>query len=205
MRILIFSLMLSFLCSNSYSQSFTKGNSYVSLGYGFSSFSLEYLSFGIFDEIQVNRNIGPIFAKYEYGFTESFGMGMNVAFAHTQYSYFQEYDSAGTSHLKEIKDSYIRYSILARLNYHFGTLKKFDPYFGISLGYRSPLEIIIIENGGAVTSISTYGDSNTFGMELTMGARYFFTEKFGLYAELGLAKAPIQIGCILKFVSDKPE
>jgi hypothetical protein len=36
-------------------------------------------------------------------------------------------------------------------------------------------------------------------MELTIGARYFFTENIGLYAELGAAKTVVQGGLAVKF------
>ena len=43
--------------------------------------------------------------------------------------------------------------------------------------------------------------SNSFplGFETTIGARYYFTDNIGLYAETGLAKAVIQAGLSFKF------
>lgn len=199
MRSLTALLFFFSIATSTFGQAFTKSYSLISAGYGFSDFSIENYAFNILDDIHITRTTGPVFLKYEHGLTEHLGMGINFAILQSDYTYSVQYDSAGVLAHKDVEDSYLRYSVLARLNYHFGTYNKFDPYIGMSLGYRSPLEIITTEQNGGFTSMHIYSDSNIFGFELTLGARYFISKNFGLYTEFGLAKAPIQAGLVLKF------
>lgn len=199
MRSLTALLFFFSIATTTFGQAFTKSYSLISAGYGISDFSIENYTFSILDDIHITRTTGPVFIKYEHGLTDHLGMGINFAILQSEYTYLTQYDSAGISAYKNVEDSYIRYSVLARLNYHFGTFSRFDPYIGMGLGYRSPLEIIITEQTGASTSLHIHSDSNIFGFEFTLGARYFISENFGLYAEFGLAKAPVQAGLVLKF------
>jgi opacity protein-like surface antigen len=89
-------------------------------------------------------------------------------------------------------------SVLGRINLHFANSEKFDAYWGAGLGYKfgrwkhtdnDP----DTEVDGEIPSIIP------FGFETTVGVRYFFIPNVGVYAELDIAKAPIQFGLTAKF------
>lgn len=83
----------------------------------------------------------------------------------------------------------------ARGSYHAGELlgitnDKFDPYVGVSLGYRASR---YRDNDGYVGSYyNPYGSSVFFGGHL--GARYLFSEKIGGFAEVGYGVAALKLG-----------
>jgi hypothetical protein len=83
----------------------------------------------------------------------------------------------------------------ARASYHAGELlgvtnPKFDPYAGISLGYRASR---YGNNDGYYGSYyNPYGSSVFFGAHL--GARYLFSDKVGGFAEVGYGVAALKLG-----------
>ncbi len=77
----------------------------------------------------------------------------------------------------------------ARGGLHYKLVDKLDTYGGLMLGY-------------AKTSYSTNGGSSSdgeFKWGLFIGARYFFTDKIGAFAELGYGVSPIELGVSFKF------
>lgn len=87
----------------------------------------------------------------------------------------------------------------ARGSYHFGELletgDKFDPYAGISLGFRY------------ASYKDSYGYSNDYynpynsGLYLGIhvGGRYYFTDKIGGFAEVGYGVSALRLGVTAKF------
>lgn len=82
----------------------------------------------------------------------------------------------------------------ARGSYHFGELlntgEKFDPYAGLAVGYWS-----------AKYSGSSYltGYGNRVFLGLHAGARYYFKEKLGVFAEVGAGSGFLRAGLAVKF------
>jgi opacity protein-like surface antigen len=192
-------IFLTFSFSNIKAQAFEEGRSIVSVGYGVAGLSGTFFR-DFFDGTDiVSKNFGPIYFKYEYAVSEKLGIGVAVANVSNSYSTTGSYiDNNGISRNYTEKLSRSNTSILARLNWHFGEDDNFDPYFGFGMGYRF---------GGWEYTISdpAAGDNETvpavipFGFELTTGARYFFTDNFGIYGEVGLAKSIGQFGLSVKF------
>lgn len=87
----------------------------------------------------------------------------------------------------------------ARGSYHAGELlgvtnDKFDPYVGVSLGYRASR---YKDNDGYYGSYyNPYGSSVFFGGHI--GARYLFSERLGGFAEVGYGVAALKLGLTAK-------
>ena len=112
-------------------------------------------------------------ASFEHGVTDAISVGVGADFLH--------YNFGGTS---------FNFTYLAvRGSYHFGELlniqdKKFDPYAGLGLGYV------------------TYGSFNVSSgvfLQAHVGARYFFSDNIGGFAEIGAGSSTIKLGVAFKF------
>ena len=84
------------------------------------------------------------------------------------------------------------FTALARANYHFGGLKKLDPYLGGGLGYvRS-----VYKNNNSIPG-PVPGE---FGYSAQLGAHYYLSNHMGFYGELGYVNgAFLQLGGVLIF------
>ena len=95
--------------------------------------------------------------------------------------------------------SNVRYNFLsigARGSYHYGkhflTIDNLDLYAGVALGYR-----IASYSGAGSGYVSTYG-SGVFPGGFA-GARYYFKENMGVFAEVGYNASPLKAGITFKF------
>lgn len=181
------------------SQVFQEGQHALSVGYGVGSFiSAINASFDGFTDVSTTTT-GPIYFKYEYGITEDIGLGVNVAYGTNQWKYrYTSIDENGNDVFYTETTDRTHYSVLARLNFHFGNEERFDPYMGFGMGYRNSMWSSDTDNPFGTSGVSLSG-LFPLGMELTIGARYFFTDNIGLYAELGAAKTVVQGGLAVKF------
>lgn len=179
--------------SEARAQAFTEGSNNVSIGYGGVTF-LGAISRNFDSYTDVNYSgLGPIYFKYERGVSENIGLGISFAYATNEWVYkYQIFDETYTETTNRST-----YSILARFNYHIGDSEKFDPYIGFGLGYRDATWTS--KSSGSTSSGVELKSVMPFGMDLTFGARYFFTDNIGLYAEVGAAKSVVQGGLALKF------
>ena len=124
--------------------------------------------------IGVANTYGTAFgASFEHGFTDNISAGGSVDFLKYSYAGF-----SGPTWLY----------FAARGSYHAGELlkagDKLDPYIGAGLGYLSA------------------GDVAGFGgifPQIHIGARYYFSEKVGAFAEAGAGSAALKLGVTLKF------
>jgi opacity protein-like surface antigen len=179
---------------NSNGQSFDEGVNNISVGYGIGTF------IGAIAKDYENEagykftGTGPIYLKYEYGVSEKLGLGINLAYAGYEFANTASYSNdQGQEIIFNETTKYNTFSILARLNVHFGDNDKFDPYWGVGLGYRN--------SNWSYESSDPNGQNDNdfnlnfpFGFETTLGARYFFIPSLGAYAEVGLAKSVFQVG-----------
>lgn len=192
----LFAGMFTLMPSITNAQAFEQGKSQISLGYGFLSTTQAFIKTQVNsvdilgDPLYLNPDflaLGPIYAKFEYGVSENIGFGVNIAYA-----------DAGINYTNDLGESasfkWWNTSINARVNRHFGSNNKFDPYIGLGMGYKF----------GKWTS---EGDDNAeddlnalipLGFETTFGARYMFTPNIGLFSEVGIAKGIFQAGLNIK-------
>lgn len=90
-------------------------------------------------------------------------------------------------------------TVAARGSYHFGkhflTVDNLDLYAGPSLGYR--ISSYKDPSGWSGPFDNTYGSGVFFGV--FAGARYYFKENMGVFAEVGYNASPLKAGITLKF------
>ncbi len=192
---LIASALISFN-TRAGNDAFGQGKIIISAGYGL-GISGTYFRLLESEANYQARFLGPIAAKFEYGASDKMGMGISFNYRSFDVSY-NESGSQDTLSLYTSGYKGSQFSILARMNIHFGTTEKMDWYWGLGLGYR----------GGSRTFYTSdpYGSSDysfknliPIGFETTIGMRYYFTDNIGIYMEAGLAKALLQGGLAVKF------
>jgi opacity protein-like surface antigen len=171
-------------------QAFEQGKSQVSLGYGFVNGTQTLLS--AYDEDlypdMENSALGPIFLKYEFGVSEHVGFGLNIAYANAEITY----NDAFVDGEQSIK--WWGTSFNARVNRHFGSNDKFDPYIGLGIGYKiAKWTFSDDDESGDIGALIPLGFEGTFG------SRYMFTPNIGAFAEVGIAKGIMQLGLNAKF------
>lgn len=204
LKIAVLTLLLAVSgAKNLNAQVFEEGANNISLGYGIGTVVGSLANtYEVYNEYKFTGT-GPIYAKFEHGLSDKVGLGFNVAYAGYSFKYvdtYSEYNS--TTGLYEDKKysyetKYTTMSFLARLNLHFGEFDKFDPYWGVGLGYRTGKWTTTTNYTGI--SNFTYSNVVPFGFETTIGARYYFSDNFGIYAEMGAAKSWLQFGLNIKF------
>ncbi|HUC80616.1 MAG TPA: hypothetical protein VMR70_06845 [Flavisolibacter sp.] len=153
-----------------------KGTSLFNAGIGLGSYGLSGTG-GI-----------PLVASFERGIAQNISAGLQSGFVQRTF---------GT----DWKYTYL--FVGARGSYHFNNaLKianpKLDVYGGAGITYRrfSVKYIPFVPNETELYKTSSSGDVI---LNLHAGARYFFSEKIGGFAELGYGISPLQLGITAKF------
>jgi len=124
----------------------------------------------------------PIGFSYEHGFSDKISGGVYA-------SYSSESMSVWTSTLKS---TYILAAARASYHFDFG-VENLDPYLGVLLGYNIA--------SSKWTGASFPGSSAKAGGVIYgghAGARYFFGEKFGVFAEAGYGIGTLNVGLTFK-------
>ena len=185
---------------------FQKGVQVISVGYG--APNLGKLAFKAIDRIHPTAEyggIGPIYLKYEYAIFDKVGLGVTLRYLNSRVEFptvGPNYDADGNVTAGDSTYTYTQtlnsIGAMVRGNYHFGTGRQFDPYMGIGLGYGN--NTTKADLGGDLNGLAVSIDSPIpIAIEATIGARYFFTEKIGAYAEIGFSQAVINGGIAIKF------
>jgi len=184
-------------------QAFEEGVSVVQLGYGFPNLGKSLLTSGTEDGDYKAFGIGPIHARFEYGITDRYGIGVSinmVSFGAKWTSEGYTYDSNGFmtgTTTYDHKDKIGSWNILIRFNRHWDVNDKVDIYGGFGLGYNS-------WKWSHETNDPDYSDDSfsfpiPVGYEATVGLRYYFTDNIGAYIEGGWSKSLLQAGIAMKF------
>ena len=171
--------------------SFAQGKIVISAGYGGPNLGKAVVNAIISDSATNVKatGMGPIHFKVEYGLSDGVGFGLSV-----------NYMSFGVKFTELPYDytfSRSSLSLLARINFHFGTTEQLDPYFGVGAGYRQATWKF--ESTDPTYTGESIAGFSPFGFETTIGLRYYFTEGFGIYTEMGIAKSIIQGGLVVSF------
>jgi hypothetical protein len=135
--------------------------------------------------------IPPIGLSFEHGLNNSkIGIGGFLGVASSTYSY--DYGGYGNYSWR------YTYKIIAvRGAYHFYTQKKFDVYAGALLGYNAVSFTYSAPPGDQTyNGYATVGSG--FAFDIFVGGRYYFTQHFGVMAELGYGVTLLTIGIALK-------
>lgn len=136
----------------------------------------------------VNAGIGlgggfgtPIGLSFEHGFTDKISGGAYAAYA----------SKTTPTGFGDFKYTYILTA--ARASYHFDLgVEKLDTYLGVILGYN--IASAKWTGGGAMPVASAGGV--IYGGHA--GARYFFSEKIGVFAEAGYGVGNLNVGLTFK-------
>jgi hypothetical protein len=89
---------------------------------------------------------------------------------------------------------YTNWTLVARGTYHFVFMDKFDPYAGIVLGYMGTSW----KWKGDATIPDESGNYGDFRGGFFVGARYYFSDSFGVYGELGYLLNFLNLGVTFK-------
>lgn len=166
-------------------QTYSKGQKDLHLGIGLLSF---YYGSGY------NRIIPPINASFEVGITDNIGVGgfVGVSTAKSRYNSIFFTGDYGWR--------YTWITVGARGAYHFDILNdpKFDTYAGAMLGVHI-VRSTFYSNDPLITS-SGLSPSSNGGASWSFfgGCRYQFSDKLGVYGELGYGYSLLNVGLRLK-------
>lgn len=149
-----------------------KGMKFLNAGIGLGTFGL-YGTGGL-----------PVVASVEQGFTKNISAGIGLGFVQRKYA----------THWK-----YSYFLVGARGSYHLGEVLKitnesFDVYGGAGLFYRHYSH----KYNGHDDEFDLNSSGGDVVFELHAGARYFFNEKIGGFAEVGYGFSPLQLGVTVK-------
>lgn len=175
-----------------------EGKIAISIGYGFPNLGKTFFKIYENEANYKATGAGPIHFRGEYGLTDKIGFGLSVNYISYGAEWTgEDYDINNNLVTYKYDFSYSSISIMPRMNLHFGTSEKVDPYWGIAAGYN-------IKNYSFTSTDPDFIETNTpglfpIGFETTIGLRYYFTPNIGAYAEFGLAKSIIQGGLAIAF------
>lgn len=154
---------------------FAKGDKVASFGFGLGS--------NLNDWAGLKVVLPPIAASFEYGIVDglingnaSIGVGGTLAYARSK-----------GKHDSDLKAN--SFVIGAKGSFHYQFVDKLDTYGGLMLGFK----LEKAEYG------SWDDDNNELALSIYVGARYYFTENFAAYGELGYGIAVLQLGVAYKF------
>jgi hypothetical protein len=177
-------LVFGWMCPvQSQAQNFKVGDNVIAFGVGLGS------TYGY----ATSSSTPALSAQYEHGNWAVGGPGtisLGGFLAYKGYSYESYYYTQTWS-----------YTILGfRSAYHFNGLQapKFDPYGGLMLSYD-------IASSSYTSKDHNYdylysgGYGSAIRLTLFLGGRYYFSEKWGAYAELGFGNAILTLGAVCKF------
>jgi hypothetical protein len=184
-KLILMTAFAFFMGLAGFTQAFEKGSNAINLGVGFGN-----------TYYQGNDYYGffPSFSgSYEHGIV-SVPMGSDM----TGIVSIGGYLGWSMSNYNQDWDDYYRYTtfiIAARGNYHFIFHDRFDPYAGVWFGAKI--------HGGKWNGNDNHPDwepakpSPAAGVYI--GARYFVTENFAFYSELGYLISVFNVGVTFKF------
>lgn len=125
----------------------------------------------------------PFSASYEYGVSDRISVGITGGYA--------------TQKFVDDQNNGVKYTytlIGARGSYHFATAAKFDPYFGLLLGYNS---VKAKDIGSGEQGVAAKASGVLPGAYL--GANYYFATNIGVHAEVGYGISVVTAGITFKF------
>ncbi len=126
----------------------------------------------------------PVNASFEHGFTKNISAGAGIGYVQKKYASYWKY-------------SYFIFGL--RGSYHLNEVlkvasDKLDVYAGAGLLYTR-YKFKYSDHNDELYLNSSGGDVD---IELHAGARYFFKDKLGAFAELGYGISPLQLGVAVK-------
>ncbi len=137
--------------------------------------------------------------SYHHGLIEkvgpgSIGIGGVIGFKSATYKYKYNFNGGNNNY----KDTYTNFIIGVRGTYHLTLLanknNKFDPYGGVTVGFR------IFDHNYGGPDLNPYNYNSVYPIAgLFVGAKYNFVPNFGVFAELGYDISLIRVGINFNF------
>jgi len=175
-------------------QAFQNKTNVITLGAGFDPYYSHYASYGYNYK---KSAVGPFILAYERGITELLGIGRIGVGGSVGQSFYTSRSFDNNNY--EYIDRTSRTAIFVRAAYHFDFgIDKLDVYAGVGGGAyvrsethksSNPNYVFVSKKGGVVD-----GGPTAFG-----GVRYYFTDAFGVYGEVGYGMTAISGGLAFKF------
>ncbi len=183
----LLTLLILLAYSSAWSQTFEKGTKVASLGIGIGS------SLGSFD---YSSQIPGISVMYEQGIAEAGNVGIIGVGGYVGYKSFSFESNSGTFESKS-NWNYTIIGIRGALHFTGINAENLDLYGGLMASYNL-LNYSYEDNSGFNTgNKGNFG--NSAGLTLFVGARYYFSDNLGGFAELGYGVAYLNLGIALKF------
>ncbi len=191
MKNLIALLFVLVMGATTYAQDFEKGGNYITIGYGVDVSGLpghsSYRKFGI----------GPVMASYERGITDIIGIGRigvggGIAWSHYSYN---AYDPLFGWVTNDYITSANRFTVFARAPYHFELdIDGLDLYAGAGFGINFDSEKYDYWLNGNIVE----GRRSSVGVVhyIFAGARWYFSDAFGVYLEVGDGISNVNAGVV---------
>lgn len=160
---------------------FVKGDKVLNVGIGLGN----ALYIGTYYHMQVP----PVSASLEFGVKDgviekgSIGVGGYLGYS----SYKWDYSGWGYK--------YSNFIIGVRGAFHYPLVNKLDTYVGLLLGAN----IVSSKEFGTPVGYDYSASSSGLAWSGFLGGRYYFTDKFGVMAELGYGITYLNLGIALKF------
>ncbi|MCH8902986.1 MAG: hypothetical protein IIA45_03615 [Bacteroidetes bacterium] len=164
---------------------FGQGDMVFSIGYGIPNLGKAVMKLYETNTGYKASGFGPLHLKGEYGVSNNIGIGLSI----NHVSYGAEWSAIGFDYELKVRST----SFLIRMNLYFGGNDMIMPYWGIGTGYKMTKWEIISDDDFFDFSASGF----PLGFETTFGLRVLPSEFIGGYLEIGIAKAPLQLGVII--------
>jgi outer membrane protein W len=144
------------------------------------------------NEVLNFHNYNQFGAKFQYMLNEKIDIGLEYTHALATFDYVGNNSILYTAGVRKQR-------VLGKINIHFATSPKVDPYLTFGAGFNSSK---LYTNEPGTSSIDLQNTSILFApisFRAGIGLRYFFTPQFGINAEIGLGGPLMQGGISFKF------
>ena len=154
---------------------------------------------------QGDMKVPPLFAGFDYGKIFSakapISFGLIGGYAKSEETgnipFYGDYSFSYSYVLMGIRSAY-HFSDLIYQNSKSSVFKKLDVYTGILLGYA----VVSVKQdypSGLPAALEVKAEGSYFLFGLYGGARYYFTDSFALFAEVGFGVGNLSFGTVFRF------
>ncbi len=160
-------------------QTYSEGDNLVNIGFGLGA-----------TFVTGSSTIPPLSASFEHGFTDKISAGGLIGYSGSK----EEFAAFGGTWT--YKYSYI--IVGARGSYHFFSTDQIDAYGGAFLGYNIGNSKVTYDGTG--NNLIQPAAANVGGVAygLHVGGRYYFSDSFGAFGELGYGISYLTLGVTMK-------
>ncbi|MFI5219542.1 MAG: hypothetical protein ACHQNT_08635 [Bacteroidia bacterium] len=185
--ILTIAVITVLFSGNLVAQSFDKGDDVIGFGLGFGGHYGAYKNY--------TSQSPALCFMYEKGMRWDAGPGIIGLGAFLGYKSLA-YKSSDPYYVYDYEWTYL--IIGMRGSYHYEFTPNLDTYAGLLLSYNS--ESLTDQSYSNGYPYAYSGDSDSgIGLSLYLGARYYFSDQWAAFAELGYGIATLQLGAVYKF------